>query len=203
MDSTGTDIAASSDASASLRVIGLVRAIEEAWAWAVAPLGEAERVAAELVALAERRDLPSAALRMLAQSALGEPVRPAVVDRWLEEDPEVLQLLARIREVARQLEGAGTRARAASRRAIELALTAPQLARKARQEIWAAGPSATRDEALRRLDEAPARIKARAESIRAELATLPMRAEGARQRIVDGLRVRRRNLVRTDRLAAV
>ena len=201
-----TDIANTSatPGSATERVIALVRAIEEACAWALAPLGDADGIAQELAALAERRQLPYAALRMLTQSALGEPVRPAVVDRWIEEDPEVQQLLARVRDVARQLEGASTRARSASRRAMELALSAPQLARVASREIWQRGPSPVRDETLRRLEVAPAQIKARAEAIRADLASLQVRADGARKRMIEGLRGRSRsNLVRTDRLAAV
>lgn len=204
MDTTATDSACTTDASATERVIGLVRAIEETCAWALAPLADADRVARELVALADRRNLPPAALRMLAQSALGEPVRPAVVDRWLEEDPEVLELLGRVREVARQLEGASTRARAASRRAMELALSAPLLVKQASREIWQRGPSPGRDAALRRLEVAPTQIKARTETIRAELASLQVRAEGAKKRMLEGLRLRARtSLARTDRLAAV
>jgi hypothetical protein len=87
---------------------------------------------------------------------------------------------------------------------MELALAAPQLVKQASREIWQRGPSPGRDAALRRLELAPTQIKARADSMRAELASLQVRAEGAKKRMLDGLRVRARtSLARTDRLAAV
>jgi hypothetical protein len=188
--------------SSSERVFSLLREIEGVHEWALAPLRDADRIAAELIALADRRALPPGALRMLTQAALGEPVRLAVVDRWIEEDPEVQQVLSRVREVGRALEGASTRARAASRRALALALDAPQLVRHATREVWQQGPSVTRDQLLRRLADAPGELKARSEAIRSELASLQIRADAARARILDGVRVRAPRR-RTDRLLAI
>lgn len=187
------------------RAWALSDALAQTWAWARAPLDEAEAVARELVELAERRDLPYAALRMLTQIALGEEARAAVVDRWLEQDPEVVGVLARVRQIGRDLDGMSARARTASRRAVELALEAPRVAKQAAAAVFALGPTAARDEILRGLERLPARLKCEADHVRAEAALAGARAETARRRIVEGLRARARagGLQRTDRLAAV
>ncbi|MBX7082021.1 MAG: hypothetical protein K1X88_22635 [Nannocystaceae bacterium] len=187
------------------RALGLREALDEAWSWAIAPLEQADEVAARLVELARRRDLPYAGLRMLTQAALGDEVRAAAVDRWLESDPEVLALLAVVRHVGRDLEGVQARARAASRRAMAIALEAPALARQAAAAVWAQGPQPGRDATLQALEALPRELKAHADRVRAEASLAPQRADAARRRIVEGLRARARaaGLQRTDRLCPV
>jgi hypothetical protein len=189
--------------SAADRADGLASALDEAWRWATAPLTDADVIAAEIVALADRLELPRGSLRALVRAALGDEDGLLPEDAVVGEMPEVKSALARLRAVARDLDAVSVRARAASRRAIELALAAPQLARQAAREVWQGGPSPERDAILRRLEQMPHDLKARAETIRAEVAMLPVRADGARRRILDALRARNRRLARTDRLIAV
>lgn len=190
-------------ASAAARADGLALALDEAWRWAIAPLSEADVIAAEIVALADRFELPMGSLRALVRAALGDEDGLLPEDAVIGEMPEVKSALARLRVVARDLDAVSVRARAASRRAIELALAAPQLARQAAREVWQGGPSPDRDAILRRLEQMPHDLKSRAEAIRAEVALLPVRADGARRRILEALRVRNRRVARTDRLIAV
>ncbi len=187
------------------RALGLRAALDEAWSWACAPLEQADAIAQRLVELARRRDLPYAGLRMLTQAALGDEVRTAAVDRWLESDPEVLALLAAVRHVGRELDGVQARARAASRRAMAIALEAPGLARQAAAAVWAQGPQPGRDATLQALEALPRELKAQAERVRAEATLVPQRADAAKRRIVEGLRARARaaGLQRTDRLSTV
>jgi len=189
--------------SAAALADGLAIALDEAWRWATAPLSEADIVAGELAMLADRLQLPLGSLRALVRSALGDEDGLLPEDARVAEVPEVASALARLRVVARDLDALSVRARAASRRAIELALSAPQLVRQAAREVWQGGPSPERDATLRRLEQMPHELKARAETIRAEVAMLPVRADRARRRILDALRVRNRRLARTDRLIAV
>ena len=189
--------------SAAALAEGLVLALDEAWRWATAPLSEADIIAVELGTLADRLQLPLGSLRALVRATLGDEDGLLPEDALVAEVPEVKSALARLRVVARDLDAVSLRARAASRRAIELALSAPQLVRIAAREVWQSGPSPHRDETLRRLEQMPHDIKARADALRAEVALLPVRADGARRRILDALRVRNRRLARTDRLIAV
>jgi hypothetical protein len=182
---------------------GLAIALEEAWRWATAPLAEADVVAGELAMLADKLQLPLGSLRALVRATLGDEEGLMPEDALVAEVPEVKSALLRLRVVARDLDAVSLRARAASRRAIELALSAPQLVRQAAREVWQGGPSPDRDATLRRLEQMPHEIKARAEALRAEVAMLPVRADGARRRILDALRVRNRRISRTDRLIAV
>ena len=192
-----------SSPSAAALAEGLAIALDDALRWAAAPLSEADVVAAELGMLADRLQLPLGSLRALVRAALGDEDVLLPEDALVAEVPEVKSALARLRVVARDLDAVSLRARAASRRAIELALSAPQLVKQAAREVWQSGPSADRDATLRRLEQMPHDIKARAEVIRAEVALLPVRADGARRRILDALRVRNRRPARTDRLIAV
>ncbi|HET6583547.1 MAG TPA: hypothetical protein VFG69_08865 [Nannocystaceae bacterium] len=189
--------------SAAVRADALALALDDAWRWATAPLADADVVAADLAALAERFELPLGSLRALVRATLGEESGLLPEDATVAEVPEVKAALARLRVVARDLDAVTVRARAASRRAIELALSAPQLVRAAAREVWQGGPSPERDATLRRLEQIPEELKARAERIRAEVVSLPLRADGARKRILEALRVRNRRLARTDRLLAV
>jgi hypothetical protein len=189
--------------SAAALADGLAIALDEAWRWATAPLSEADTVAAELATLADKLQLPLGSMRALVRATLGDEDGLLPEDALVAEVPEVKRALARLRVVARDLDAVSLRARAASRRAIELALAAPQLVRQAAREVWHAGPSPDRDATLRRLEQMPLEIKAKADTIRAEVAMLPVRADGARRRILDALRVRNRRLARTDRLVAV
>jgi hypothetical protein len=189
--------------SAAALAEGLAIALDEAWRWATAPLSEADTVAAELAMLADKLQLPLGSMRALVRATLGDEHGLLPEDALVAEVPEVKRALARLRVVARDLDAVSLRARAASRRAIELALAAPQLVRQAAREVWQGGPSPDRDATLRRLELMPLEIKAKADTIRAEVAMLPVRADGARRRILDALRVRNRRLARTDRLVAV
>lgn len=187
------------------RALGLERSIDDAWSWATAPIVEAGLVGRDLVLLAERRDLPLGGLRALTQLALGEPARPAVVDRWLEHDAEVVGALGRVGAVSRQLEGLPARARVAVRAVMALALAAPQLARLAAAEVWRRGPRPERDTLLRTLEGLPLAAKQRAEEVRAEATMAESLALRAKEAILAGLRLRARPgaLIRTARLTAV
>lgn len=190
--------------SAAQRALQLAGALDEAWKWATAPLFDADAIATELAALADRRELPIGSLRALVRSALGEDAEVMPEDTVVAELPEVRTMLARVRVVARDLDALSLRARATSRRAIDIALRAPELARLAAREVWQGGPTPERDDALRRLERMPHELKTRAEAIRADVVSLPIRADRARRRLLEALRVRgRARIVRTDRLAAV
>jgi hypothetical protein len=186
------------------RAFGVERSIEEAWRWAIEPVVEARELGPELVELATRRALPMGGLRALTQLALGEPARPAVVDRWLERDAEVVALLGRVGAVSRRLEGLASRTRVATRSAMGLALSAPRLARLAAAAVWQRGPAPDRDAVLRALEGIPLAAKRRADEIRAEAVLAGPWAQRAREGILAALRVQARAaLVRTDRLVAV
>jgi len=186
------------------RAFAVEGTIEAAWKWATRPIGDAEELATELATLALRRDLPYGGLRALTQVALGVPERPAVVDRWLEEDPEVTSVLGRVRKVSAQLDGLPSRARIAVREAMALALTAPTLARAAIVELWDRGPSPERDPMLRTLERLPHMAKARAQRIREEASIANALAERARETILAGVRPRgRATHVPTQRLRVV
>jgi len=190
--------------SASERALQLVGALDEAWRWATGPLFDADTLASDLAALADRRELPIGSLRALVRTALGEDAEVMPEDARVAEMPEVRAVLARLRVVARDLDALTLRARATSRRAIDIALRAPELARVAAREVWQGGPSPERDDTLRRLERMPHELKARAEAIRADVVGLPLRADRARRSLLEALRVRgRARIVRTDRLAAV
>lgn len=186
------------------RALGVEHSIEEAWRWAIEPVVEARALGPELADLAARRALPLGGLRALTQLALGEPARPAVVDRWLEGDAEVVALLGRVGAVSRRLEGLASRTRVATRNAMGLALAAPRLARLAAATVWQRGPAPDRDAVLRALEGMPLAAKRRADEIRAEAVLAGPWAQRAREGILAALRLQARTaLVRTDRLVAV
>jgi hypothetical protein len=186
------------------RALGVERSIEEAWRWAIEPVVEARVLGPELAELAVRRSLPLGGLRALTQLALGEPARPAVVDRWLEGDAEVVALLGRVGAVSRRLEGLASRTRVATRNAMGLALAAPRLARLAAAAVWQRGPAPDRDAVLRALEGMPLAAKRRADEIRAEAVLAGPWAQRAREGILAALRLQARTaLVRTDRLVPV
>jgi len=185
--------AAASDALA--RALGVTRAIDDTWAWATAPLTEAAALGRALAQLVEQRDLPLGGMRAMTQRALGEPARPSVVDRWLEQDVEVTALLRRVTAVSRALEGLHSRTRVAMRTAMVLALGAPALVRLAAAEVWRGGPAPDRDAVLRALEAVPIAAKRRAEALRAESGMAATSAQRATDAILDALRpacVRRR-----------
>jgi hypothetical protein len=193
-----------STSNASERALQLVGALDEAWRWATAPLYDADALVDDLAALADRRELPIGSLRALVRTALGEDAEVMPEDVRVAELPEVRAMLGRLRAVARDLDALSLRARATSRRAIDIALRAPELARAAAREVWQGGPSPERDDTLRRLERMPHELKARAEAIRADVVGLPLRADRARRRLLEALRVRgRARIARTDRLAAI
>lgn len=186
------------------QALGVERDIEAAWRWAIEPVVEARALGAELAALASRRSLPLGGLRALTQLALGEPSRPAVVDRWLERDTEVVEVLGRVGAVSRRLDGLASRTRVATRNAMGLALAAPRLARVAAAAVWQRGPAPDRDAVLRALEDMPLAAKRRADEIRAEAMLAGPWAQRAREGILAALRLQARTaLVRTDRLVAV
>jgi hypothetical protein len=186
------------------RAFAVEGTIEAAWRWATRPIDEAQELATELAGLAARRDLPYGGLRALTQVALGVPERPAVVDRWLEDDPEVTSVLGRVRKVSAQLDGLPSRARIAVREAMALALKAPTFARAAIVELWGRGPSPDRDPMMRTLERLPHLAKARAQRIREEASIASALAERAREQILEGVRPRgRATHVTTQRLHVV
>ena len=174
------------------RALAVDGKIEAAWRWATKPIDEAQELATELAGLAVRRDLPYGGLRALTQVALGVTERPSVVDRWLENDPEVTCVLDRVRKVSAQLEGLPSRARIAVREAMALALEAPTFARAAIVELWRRGPSPERDPMMRTLERLPHMAKARAQRIREEASIATALAERARETILASVRPRGR-----------